>query len=217
MQLWQQARISGLDEFVGHEAAIKELRQVNSGFILIEGDIGTGKTSVALAYIHEKSGRKIEEHQRDICLGSHFAMHCHAADFEIDDAERAKWFFTRSTPTWICIDEAQLLTDKRQQSRLKCIPPRDNLTLLLVTQDASALEKSIRDRCVKIHLGGVAARELAALVKRGCEVCGIPYDAEIVKACNRAEIFRPRAVLNVIEAVSRGKSVAQACAGQDYR
>jgi ATPase family associated with various cellular activities (AAA) len=213
-QLWQQARIKSLDEFVGHTEAVRELRQVRSGFILIEGGIGCGKTSLALAYVHERSGRRIEEHQLDACLGSFYVQHLHANDFEIADAEKAKFFFTRSTPTWLVIDEAQELTAKRQQSRLKTIPLRPDLTLILVTQEPEALEASVRDRCVKIHLGGVAARELPALVKRGCEIVGIPFDAEIVRACNRAEIFRPRAVLNIIEAVARGKTPAHAIAGQ---
>ena len=214
-QLWQRARIQSLDDFVGHADAIKELRQVNSGFILIEGGIGCGKTSVALAYVHEKSGRRIEEHQCDAVLGRYFVQHCHAEDFDISDAEKNKVFFHKMTPTWIVVDEAQELTAKRQQSRLKTIPLRPELTIILVTQEPEALEASIKDRCVKIHLGGVAARELPPLVKRGCEIVGVPYDAEIVKALNRASIFRPRAVLNVIEAVARGKSPAQAVAGQD--
>lgn len=214
-QLWQRARINSLDEFVGHADAVRELRQVRSGFILIEGGIGCGKTSLALAYVAERSGRRIEEHERQACLGEYYVQHMHANDFEISDAEKAKYFFTRNTPTWLIVDEAQELTAKRQQSRLKTIPLRPELTLILVTQQPEALEASIKDRCVKIHLGGVAARELPALVKRGCEIVGIEYNAEIVKACNRAEIFRPRAVLNIIEAVVRGKSPALACAGQD--
>jgi DNA polymerase III delta prime subunit len=214
MQLWQAARVQTLDDIVGNTDAIKELRQIDSGFILIEGAIGCGKTSAALAYVHEKSGRRIEECERQVCLGSYWVEHVHANDFNIEDAEKAKLFFHKKTKVWLIVDEAQLLTERKQQSRLKTIPMRPELTLILVTQDASALEASIRDRCAKIHLGGVAARELPALVKRACSVCGIPYDAAITQALNRAEIFRPRAVLNVVEAVSRGKSAAQAVVGQ---
>lgn len=216
-QLWQQARIKTLDDFVGHADAVRELRAVRSGFILIEGAIGCGKTSLALAYVNERSGRKIEENQLDACLGSYYCQHMHATDFEIADIEKAKFFFTRSTQTWLIVDEAQELTAKRKQSRLKTIPFRPDLTLILVTQQPEALEASIRDRCVKIHLGGVAARELPALVKRGCEIVGIEYKPEIVQALNRAEIFRPRAVLNVVEAVARGKTPAQAVIGQDSK
>ena len=43
-QLWQQARISRLDEMVGNTAALAALREIQSGFVLIEGPIGTGKT-----------------------------------------------------------------------------------------------------------------------------------------------------------------------------
>ena len=123
-------------------------------------------------------------------------------------------FFYMKTPTIIIVDEAQELTAKRQQSRLKTIPPREDLTLILCTQDAASLEASIRDRCVKIRLGAVSARELPELVKRACEVVGIPFDPAIVMAMNRAEVFRPRAVYNVVEAIARGKSIAQAVVGQ---
>lgn len=215
MALWNEARIKTLDEFVGNEAAIKELRQVKSGFVLISGAIGCGKTSVALAFAQERSGHKIEEHKWAGSLGRYIVGHMHASDFDIADAENRRWWFHEATPTILIVDEAQELTNKRQQSRLKTIPPRAELILILVTQDPSSLEASIRDRCVKINLGGLPARELPALVKRGCQIVGIPYDAAIVQALNRAEIFRPRAVLNVVEAISRGKSIAQAVVGQD--
>jgi DNA polymerase III delta prime subunit len=215
-QLWQSARIKTLDDFVGHADAIRELRQVQSGFVLISGGIGCGKTSVALAFAHERfPDYKIEEHQCKGCLGRGIAMHMHANDFDISDVEARRTFFHMDTRTLIIIDEAQELTAKKQQSRLKTIPMRPELILILVTQDPRSLEASIRDRCVKINLGPVAARELPQLVQRGCDIVGITYDPEIVKALNRGGIFRPRAVLNIIEAVSRGKSIAQALVGQD--
>lgn len=213
-QLWQSQRIKTTAEMVGNIEALAELRRVDNGFVLIHGPIGCGKTSLALAYVAEKSGRCIEEHQTVACLGSYFVMHAHAADFDVSDAERAKLFFNRTTPTWIIVDEAQELTAKRQQSRLKTIPPRKNLTLILCTQDVNALEASIRDRCTKIRLGPLSARELPELVRRACAAVGIAYNVEIVQALNRAECFRPRAILNAVESIARGKSIVQAVAGQ---
>ncbi len=213
-QLWQSQRIKNIDEMVGNADALAELRKVDSGMVLIHGPIGTGKTSLALAYMAEKSGRRIEEQETDAALGRYWVSHVHANDFDIEDVENRRMFFNKSTPTWICIDEAQLLTEKRQQSRLKTIPYRPELTIILCTQDANALEASIKDRCVKIRLGALSARELPELVKRACAAVGIEYKPEIVQALNRAECFRPRAILNAVEALARGKSISQAVAGQ---
>ena len=199
---------------VGNTEALAELRKVDSGFVLIHGPIGCGKTSLALAYVHEQTGIRIEEGERRVCLGSYYVAHVHANDFEISDAEKRHLFFNKSTRTHLIIDEAQLLTERKQQSRLKTIPFRSELTIILVTQDASALEASIRDRCTKIRLGPLAARELPELVRRACAAVGIEYTSEIVQALNRSECFRPRAILNAVEAIARGKSIANAVAGQ---
>jgi DNA polymerase III delta prime subunit len=213
-QLWQQSRLKSIDEMVGNVEALAELRKIDGGMILIHGPIGVGKTSLALAYVHEKSGRRIEECERQVCLGSYYVAHVHANDFEISEAEKRHLFFNKSTPTWLILDEAHLLTEKRQQSRLKTIPYRPELTIILVTQDASALEKSILDRCTKIRLGPLSARELPELVRRACASVGIEYKPEIVQALNRAECLRPRAILNAVEALAHGRSIAQAIAGQ---
>ena len=199
---------------IGNAEALAELRAVDSGFVLIHGPIGCGKTSLALAYVAEKSGIRIEEGERRVRLGSHYVAHVHANDFEIGEAEKRHLFFHKTTPTWLIVDEAQLLTEKKQQSRLKTIPYRHELTIILCTQDATALEPSIRDRCIKIRLGPLAAREVPLLVRRACEAVGIEHQSEIVQALNRAACFRPRAILNAVEAVARGKSIAQAVAGQ---
>ena len=44
-QLWQQMRINSLDDLVGNQEALATLRGVQSGFVLIHGPMGTGKTS----------------------------------------------------------------------------------------------------------------------------------------------------------------------------
>lgn len=215
-QLWQQARFNSLNDVIGNGEALAELKSITSGFVLIHGPMGCGKTSTALAYQHMRfPDHPIEEHQTISCPGKYFVQHVHASNFELDDTVRRKIFFYWDTPTLIICDEAQELTLKRQQSRLKTLPRRDSFTLVLVTTDPHAIEPSIRDRCAKIRLGPLSARELPMLVKRACEMRGIPYDPAIVKALNRGEIFRPRAILNTVDAIARGKSIVQAVAGQD--
>ncbi len=76
------------------------------------------------------------------------------------------------------------------------------------------LDEAIGDRCVKVRLGPLSARELPELVKRACAARGIAYDAEIVKALSRSEIFRPRAVIQAVDAIAAGKAIAEAVAGQ---
>ena len=138
----------------------------------------------------------------------------HASDFDLADATQRKMFFFCATPTLLIVDEAQELTLKRQQSRLKTMPPRPDLTLILCTTDPQMIEESIRDRCAKVRLGPLSARELPQLVQRACEAVGVPYTAEIVQAINRANCFRPRAIFNALEDIAHGKSIVQAVAGQ---
>ncbi len=214
LQLWQQMRVNAIDEMVGNTEALAELKAVQNGFVLIHGPMGCGKTSTALAFAYERTGIRIEEHQTKSCLGKYYVSHIHASAFDLDDATQRKMFFYTATPTLIIVDEAQEMTLKRQQSKLKTIPPRPDLTLVFCTTDPQMIEESIRDRCAKIRLGPLAARELPVLVKRACGARSVPYSPEIVQAMNRAECFRPRAIFNAIDALARGKSIAQAVAGQ---
>ena len=137
-----------------------------------------------------------------------------ALDFDLGSAIEPKIFFYWRTPTFIIVDEAQCLTKIRQQTRLKTMPVRPELTLVFCTTDPELLDPAILDRCVKIRLGPLSARELPDLVKRACAARGISYDAEIVKALNRSAIFRPRAIIQAVDAVAGGKSIAEAVSGQ---
>jgi DNA polymerase III delta prime subunit len=213
-QLWQQMRISHLDEMVGNVEALSELKSVTDGFVLIHGPMGCGKTSTALAFAHQRTGRRIKEHEVNYLMGGYYVQHVHACEFNLEDATRPKSWFYWTTPTLIIVDEAQELTEKRQQSKLKTIPPRRDLTLVLCTTEPERIEPSIRDRCAKVRLGPLSARELPTLVERACKARGIEYSPDIVKAMNRAECFRPRAIFNAVDALARGKSIEQAVAGQ---
>lgn len=216
-QLWQRARINSIDEMVGNTEALNSLRAIDSGFVLISGPIGCGKTSTALAWVHERSGVKLEEQQAFYVPGSYFVQHVHAHDFEIDDAAKAKFFFQHRTPTWIIVDEAQELQLKRQQTKLKVIPPRPNFVLILCTSMPDQIEASIRDRCAHIRLGPLSARELKPMVERACSLRGIEFRTEILAALNRAGIFRPRSILQVVDSMARGVSLEAAVVGQVER
>jgi DNA polymerase III delta prime subunit len=213
-QLWQTARFSKLDEMVGNAAALAALRAIDSGFVLIEGPIGCGKTSTALAWVNERFGTKLEEQQAIWQMGRYCLEHVHANDFQLEDATKQKQFFYTATPTVIIVDEAQDLLLKRQQSKLKTIPARANFTLVLVTSLPDVLEPSIRDRCSRIRLGPLSARELKSMVERACSIRGIPFDVSLLQALNRAQVFRPRAILNVVDSVARGVPIEQAVVGQ---
>lgn len=213
-QLWQQARFEKPSDMIGNEQSLMALSMIDSGFTLIEGPIGCGKTSLAIAWVNEKFGIKLEEQQTIFQPDEYFVQHVHAADFDLVDSTKRRFWFYWGIPTFIIVDEAHLLTDKRQQSRLKVIPNREDLTLVLVTSEPQDLEKSIRDRCNRIRLGPLALEDLKPMVQRACGFRNIECTQELLRALNRAQIFRPRAILNVVDSVARGIPIESAVVGQ---
>jgi DNA polymerase III delta prime subunit len=216
-QLWMAAKLQSLNDMVGNEDALRTLAAFRSGFLLIYGPVGCGKTCLALAWVKQRYGVELQEEQEFLrCnkLGLMYLKHAHAANFSIKDV-RPRTFFNQHVESCYLIDESQLLTLKREQSLLKTIRMDEHTSIVLITQEENALEKSIRDRSCKVRLGPLSARELPALVKRGCELRGIAYDQAIVQACNGAGILRPRAILNVIDAVTAGTPLIQAVVGQE--
>ena len=215
-QLWQAMNIASTDEMVGNADALAELRGTSSGFILIHGPMGTGKTSLALALCAGKNRNQDRGKTKTIYRMGHegYASHVHAADFDISEDAKLRWFFGIRDKVFIIVDEAQTLTSIRQQTRLKTLPARPDLTLVFCTTNPEKLDPALFDRCVKIRLGPLSARDLPVLVKKACAARGIPFDAEIVKAMNRSGIFRPRAIISAVDAVAAGKSITEAVAGQ---
>jgi hypothetical protein len=88
------------------------------------------------------------------------------------------------------------------------------LTLCFCTTNPEKLDTALFDRCVKIRLRPLSAREVPLLVLKACAARGIPFDTEIVKALNPSGIFRPRAIISAVDAVAAGKSIVESVAGQ---
>ncbi len=207
-QLWQAMKLPTISDMVGNQDALAELKATPSGMICLYGPMGCGKTSLALALCKERTGVTIEENQTVYHPGrSGYVSHVHGLDFDIAEDCKLRWFFYVSDPSFIIVDEAQVLTDVRQQSRLKTLPARPNLTIVFCTTNPEKLDPALFDRCVKIRLGPLPAREVPVLVKKACAARGIPFDAEIVKALNRSGIYRPRAIISAVDAVAAGKSL----------
>jgi DNA polymerase III delta prime subunit len=209
-QLWQEMRLASLDQMIGNTTALVELKGISSGFILIEGPMGCGKTSAALAYAAAQTGVRIRESESRYIAAQHrYVAHCHATDLEID---LLTWRDPMGfwTPGIRIIDEAQELTQKRQQSKLKSIPLQGDLCLILCTTNPEKLDQSLRDRCQKVRLGPLNPKEVRTLVERACQHRSIHYSDEIVRQLNLAECFRPRQILNTIDDLSRGKPLLQA-------
>lgn len=213
LQLWQKARLAGLSDMVGNADALAALRAFQTGFLLLSGPIGTGKTSTAIAFVRERSGVLLEEGQTLSVPDKYFVQHVHAVEFEVSTSTARKFWFCHEAQTFLIVDEAQDLR-KAQWSRLKTIAPRKSLTIIFCTSEPETIEPSLVDRCTHVRLGPLSARELKPMVERACSLKGIPYNAAILPALNKGRVFRPRAILNVVEAVARGIPVEQALVGQ---
>ena len=213
-QLWMKMKLPTVGDMVGNQDALAELKAAPSGMICIHGPMGCGKTSLALALCRERTGVKLEEGQTIHYMGRVYASHVHALDFDLGEATNPKLFFYTRDKVFIIVDEAQCLTEVRQQSRLKTLPARPDLTLVFCTTNPEKLDDALFDRCIKIRVGPLSARDVPVLVKKACEARGIAFDAEIVKALNRSGIYRPRAIISAVDAVAAGKSITESVAGQ---
>ena len=212
-QLHQDLRIHRLDDMIGNTDALSVLRTISDGFVLIEGPMGCGKTSAALAHAAALTGVQIEESQTQyIAKQRRFLSHYHAQDLDINFLASDGGPLGFFKPGVHIIDEAQVLTAKRQQSRLKTIRLQPDTLLMFCTTNPGALDPAIRDRCAIIRLGPLTPREVPALVKRACQHTGVHYSDNIVAALNRADHRRPRQILNTIDDLMRGKPLLQAVA-----
>lgn len=77
-------------------------------------------------------------------------MYTHWTD--LGEASKSKFFFYMRDKVFIIVDEAQCLTNLRQQSRLNSLPARAEPTLVFCTTNPEKLDPALFDRCVKIRL-----------------------------------------------------------------
>jgi len=203
---------------LGNEAAISVLRRTESGLVLIHGDIGTGKTSAALALVRERTGVWLDEFGSDRQTyklpdgGQGLAMRYLATDME----RGLLWPSGLYTPSMFyrqfihILDEAQDIPRKvLSRMRIANTPPKGWL-YIFCTSEPMKLDRAIRDRCTSVALGRLGMADITRLAERTCAELGVTFDGNIGTALARYEIQRPRAIIAVIDYLQKGMKLDDA-------
>lgn len=204
--MWvEKYRPESLEDYRGASNEKKELKkwlenwESGSKPVLLHGQAGTGKTSMAEALAHDYDRELVETNASDVRTKKKLKT-------ELKEATRQASFLGKEK--LILIDEVDGMgrADRGGTSELLDIIKDSRFPVILTANDAySSNIQTIRNTSKLIELGSVHTNSINAHLKRILENEGIKYDKSAVKRIARGSGGQMRSAINDLEAVALGK------------
>ncbi len=194
-----------LKEYRGASSQKKELKkwlenwEIGSKPVLLHGQAGTGKTSIAEALANDYNRELVETNASDVRTKKKLKE-------ELKEATRQKSFFGKEKI--ILIDEVDGMgrSDRGGSRELNKIIKESRFPVILTANDAYDTKiRTIRNKSNLIKLDSVHTNSIAAHLRKILENEGIEYDKSAVKRLARQSGGQMRSAINDLEQAALGK------------
>lgn len=204
--MWaEKYRPRTLDDYRGASSEKKELKEwlenwsQDSGPVLLHGQAGTGKTSLAEALANDLDYELVETNASDVRTKKKLKS-------ELKEATRQASFFGKEK--LILIDEVDGMasTDRGGTQELNRIVSESRFPVIMTANDAyDSKIRTLKNKSKVIKLDSVHTNSINAHLKQILENEGIEYDESAVKRIARQSGGQMRSAINDLETAAKGR------------